>query len=62
MSDTNEPAHEPANDDAGHSRSLIPKPDTPLGAVLELVVIVAMAIGLALGIQALVVKPFQIPS
>jgi signal peptidase I len=33
-----------------------------VGAVLELVVIVAMAIGLALGIQALVVKPFQIPS
>jgi len=30
--------------------------------VLELVVIVAMAIGLALGIQALVVKPYQIPS
>ena len=43
-------------------RSFIPKPDTPLGAVLELVVIVAMAIGLALGIQALIVKPFQIPS
>jgi signal peptidase I len=41
---------------------LIPKPDSPLGAVLELVVIVAMAIGLALGIQALIVKPFQIPS
>ena len=33
-----------------------------MGAVLELVVIVATAIGLALGIQALVVKPFQIPS
>lgn len=30
--------------------------------MLELVVIVAMAIGLALGIQALIVKPFQIPS
>ena len=43
-------------------RSFIPKPDTPLGAILELVVIVAMAIGLALGIQALIVKPFQIPS
>jgi signal peptidase I len=43
-------------------RSFIPKPDTPLGAVLELVVIVAMAIGLALAIQALIVKPFQIPS
>jgi signal peptidase I len=30
--------------------------------VIELVVIVALAIGLALGIQAFVVKPFQIPS
>jgi signal peptidase I len=30
--------------------------------VLELVVIVAMAIGLALGIQAFLVKPYQIPS
>jgi signal peptidase I len=30
--------------------------------VLELIVIVAMAIGLALGIQAFLVKPYQIPS
>jgi len=30
--------------------------------VVELVVIVAMAIGLALGIQAFLVKPYQIPS
>jgi signal peptidase I len=30
--------------------------------VVELVVIVAMAVGLALGIQAFLVKPYQIPS
>ena len=41
---------------------LIPKPTTGRGAVVELVVIVALAIGLALGIQAFVVKPYQIPS
>ncbi len=41
---------------------LIPKPNSGVGAVLELVVIVAMAIGLALGIQAFLVKPYQIPS
>ncbi|HYH62135.1 MAG TPA: signal peptidase I, partial [Solirubrobacterales bacterium] len=56
-----EPEETTADEGAGR-RSLIPKPDTPLGAILELVVIVAMAIGLALGIQALIVKPFQIPS
>ena len=42
--------------------SLIPKPTTGRGAFLELVVIVALAIGLALLIQAFVVKPYQIPS
>jgi signal peptidase I len=41
---------------------LIPKPTTGRGAFLELVVIVALAIGLALLIQAFVVKPYQIPS
>jgi signal peptidase I len=35
---------------------------TPLGALLELVMIVAVAVGLALGIQAVLVKPFRIPS
>jgi signal peptidase I len=34
----------------------------PLGTVVELVVIVAVALGLALGIQAFLVKPFRIPS
>ena len=32
------------------------------GGLLELVTIVAVALGLALGIQALIVKPFRIPS
>ncbi len=41
---------------------LIPKPSTGRGALIELVVIVALAIGLALLIQAFVVKPYQIPS
>jgi signal peptidase I len=41
---------------------LIPKPSTGRGAVVELVVIVALAIGLALLIQAFLVKPYQIPS
>jgi signal peptidase I len=43
-------------------RPLIPKPTTGRGALLELVVIVGLAIGLALLIQAFVVKPYQIPS
>ena len=41
---------------------LIPKPTTGRGALVELVLIVALAIGLALGIQAFIVKPYQIPS
>jgi signal peptidase I len=41
---------------------LIPKPTTGRGAFFELVVIVALAIGLALLIQAFLVKPYQIPS
>ncbi len=41
---------------------LVPKPDSTLGAIVELVAIVALAIGVALGIQAFVVKPYQIPS
>ena len=40
----------------------LPKPTSGKGALLELVVIVALAIGLALVIQALAVKPYQIPS
>lgn len=43
-------------------RPLIPRPKTTLGAFIELVLIVAFAIGLALLIQAYLVKPFQIPS
>jgi signal peptidase I len=43
-------------------RPLIPKPSTGRGALIELVVIVALAVGLALLIQAFIVKPYQIPS
>jgi signal peptidase I len=35
---------------------------SPLGSLIELVGIVAVAVGLALGIQAVLVKPFRIPS
>ncbi len=38
------------------------KKKSPASSVVELVVIVAVALGLALGIQALLVKPYQIPS
>ena len=40
----------------------IPRPKSPVGGIIELVVIVGIAIGLALLIQAYVVKPYQIPS
>ena len=40
-----------------------PKKDKPAaGSILELIVIVAVALGLALVIQAFVVKPYRIPS
>jgi signal peptidase I len=38
------------------------KEKTTGGSLLELVVIVAVALGLALGIQAFLVKPYRIPS
>jgi signal peptidase I len=40
----------------------MPRPKSTLGAIFELVVIVGFAIGLALVIQAFVVKPYQIPT
>src|SRR6187397_2104397 len=40
----------------------VKKPRSAGGSLLELVVIVAVALGLALGIQAFLVKPFRIPS
>jgi len=40
----------------------MPRPKSTLGAIVELVAIVGFAIGLALLIQAFVVKPFQIPT
>src|SRR6266516_3653286 len=41
---------------------LIPRPRSTAGGIIELVAIVGLAIGLALVIQAYVVKPYQIPS
>ena len=43
-------------------RLKVPRPHSTQGALLELVIIVALALGLALGIQAFIVKPYQIPS
>jgi len=40
----------------------IPKPKGKAGGLIELVVIVALALGLALAIQAWLIKPYQIPS
>jgi signal peptidase I len=40
----------------------IPRPKSTAGGILELAAIVGLAIGLALLIQAFVVKPYQIPS
>ncbi len=40
----------------------MPRPKSTFGAFIELVAIVGFAIGLALMIQAFIVKPFQIPS
>jgi signal peptidase I len=41
---------------------LIPKPRTRRGALVELIIIAGVAIGLALLIQAFIVKPYRIPS
>jgi signal peptidase I len=40
----------------------VDKPKTASGSLLELVMIVAVALGLALAIQAFLVKPYRIPS
>jgi len=41
---------------------LVKKPQSTAGSLLELVLIVAVALGLALGIQKFLVKPYRIPS
>jgi signal peptidase I len=38
------------------------KPESTAGSLLELVMIVAVALGLALGIQKFLIKPYRIPS
>jgi len=40
----------------------VPRPQSGVGAVVELIAIVLLAIGLALLIQAYAIKPYQIPS
>src|SRR5689334_9145917 len=40
----------------------VKKPQSAGGSLLELIVIVAVALGLALAIQAFLVKPYRIPS
>ena len=40
----------------------MPRPKGTYGALVELAIIVALAVGLALLIQAFVIKPYQIPS
>ena len=40
----------------------VKRPKSLAGSIVELVVIVAVALGLALGIQAFIVKPYRIPS
>jgi signal peptidase I len=44
----------------GHGRA--ERGSSASGSLLELVMIVAVALGLALGIQAFLVKPYRIPS
>jgi signal peptidase I len=41
---------------------VVKKPQSTAGSLLELVMIVAVALGLALGIQKFLVKPYRIPS
>jgi signal peptidase I len=40
----------------------VKRPSSASGSLLELIMIVAVALGLALGIQAFLVKPYRIPS
>jgi len=47
---------------AGQRRRLRKRPSSALGSIVELIVIVGVALGLALGIQAFLVKPYKIPT
>lgn len=53
--------HEPSSAPDG-SRGASRPPKSLLGWLIELVVIVAVAVGLAFGIQAFLVKPYKIPT
>lgn len=52
----------PASEDAPRSGKPKKKHKSPGGQLLELLVIVGVALGLALAIQAVLVKPYRIPS
>jgi signal peptidase I len=47
---------------SGNAAAKRSKSKSTLGAIVELVVIIAIALGLALAIQAWIVKPYKIPS
>jgi signal peptidase I len=46
----------------GKRHRLRKRPRSTLGSIVELIVIVGVALGLALGIQAFLVKPYKIPT
>jgi signal peptidase I len=51
-----------ATDGAPGANVGVKQPKSAMGSLVELVVIVVVALGLALGIQAFIVKPYKIPS
>jgi signal peptidase I len=51
-----------AADVAQSTKGVGKKSKTTMGAIIELIAIVAVALGLALGIQAWIIKPYRIPS
>jgi len=57
------PRRSDASDDAAaNAKDSQKRSKSTMGAVAELAVIVAVALGLALGIQAWIIKPYRIPS
>ena len=64
MIETDEPADAPPQSEPGRRkrRSDSKADDSHHNSPLELILIVAVALGLALGIQAFLVKPYRIPS
>jgi signal peptidase I len=56
------PAHDVTGDTPSQDVAGRKQPKSTVASIAELVVIIAIALGLALGIQALIVKPYKIPS